>query len=136
MEEMNPCLFSAVEKDIGHTPYTLAIDGFWHVQCTCGARGPIAGTEGCAIEAWNNGAARKNASIKDLLDDVASRHPDINVADDFVCPKMRTLAWISDWKREKEEPQIHEGCGGEILTNGKCTWCKKCNEHFCGCAAG
>jgi len=31
--------------------------------------------------------------------------------------------------------EIHS-CGGNIVTDGKCTWCKKCMQYFCGCACG
>ena len=30
----------------------------------------------------------------------------------------------------------HKGCGGDIFTKGKHTWCEKCKEYFCGCACG
>jgi len=50
---IKPCPFKEVEKDCGHKPYTLAIDKLWHVQCTCGARGPISPTADYAIDSWN-----------------------------------------------------------------------------------
>jgi len=31
---------------------------------------------------------------------------------------------------------VHGGCGGNIITRGSCRKCDKCDEHFCGCAAG
>ena len=46
------CPFFKVEKDIGHDPYYLEMDGLWQVQCTCGARGPISATQDCAAKAW------------------------------------------------------------------------------------
>ncbi len=49
---IKPCPFRKVEKNCGHHPYSTGID-YWHVQCTCGARGPISSTEYYAINSWN-----------------------------------------------------------------------------------
>ena len=53
MNELKPCPFEKVEKELGHKPYTLDIGGLWYIQCTCGARGPISPTEDYAINTWN-----------------------------------------------------------------------------------
>ena len=52
---IKPCPFKEVEKEMGHEPYTME-DELWHVQCTCGARGPISPTPDYAIKAWNKWA--------------------------------------------------------------------------------
>lgn len=49
---IKPCPFKDVEKEMGHEPYTME-DELWHVQCTCGARGPISPTADYAIKSWN-----------------------------------------------------------------------------------
>ena len=51
------CPFRMVAKEICHKPYTLEIDGLWHVQCTCGARGPISPTADWAIKCWERSAS-------------------------------------------------------------------------------
>lgn len=52
LNNLLPCPFAKVEKELGHKPYLLDVGGLWHVQCTCGARGPISATPDCAAKAW------------------------------------------------------------------------------------
>ena len=48
------CPFEAVEKEIGHHPYVIkSSDGWYYVQCTCGARGPMA-PRLLEVKGWNN----------------------------------------------------------------------------------
>ncbi len=53
MSDLKPCPFFKVEKDIGHSPYTMKRRSFWNVKCTCGARGPMSPSEDYAIKTWN-----------------------------------------------------------------------------------
>lgn len=53
-ERILECPFKKTEKDIGHKPYTNEEDGFWYVQCTCGAKGPMMPNQEMARKAWNN----------------------------------------------------------------------------------
>jgi len=56
---MKHCPFRMVSKEIGHKPYTMEIEGLWHIQCTCGARGPISPTEDWAIKSLARSASRR-----------------------------------------------------------------------------
>ncbi len=49
------CPFKAVKKEAGHHPYVIKADDFYFVQCTCGARGPMA-PKGLEVEGWNKRA--------------------------------------------------------------------------------
>jgi len=51
-----------VAKDCGHVPYpTMDNQGWYIVQCTCGARGPFT-PRGMEIDAWNSWVTKKETT--------------------------------------------------------------------------
>jgi len=60
------CPFKNVEKEAGHNPYVIKSDGWYYVQCTCGARGPMAPRE-LEVTGWNNRPLKKELHDAETL---------------------------------------------------------------------
>ncbi len=83
MSDFKDCPFLKVEKDIGHEPYTIQVDGFWYVQCTCGARGSMACAEDYAIKLW--GIRVNDISITECIEMVEDEmHEDLPSYDSLI----------------------------------------------------
>jgi hypothetical protein len=54
MDELKPCAYTHVEKDLGHKTYVYKNENdLWRAGCNCGYRGPVMATPEQAIRAHN-----------------------------------------------------------------------------------
>lgn len=69
LEELKPCPFENVVKDIGHNVYYQP--EIEQVVCSCGATGPMmAGTQESAEKGWNTRPETKPLTVEQLMKDI------------------------------------------------------------------